>query len=364
MASAGGDLRHALQSMQFLAAGQARAASNAARPAKGAAKRKAEAAVGSSGGGAVASGCTVSSGGAAGGGGERDRFPDMFHALGSILHRPNKRLKMAAEAPRAEDGAAADGARHGAATEEPRCDAEGQGRPWTAVEGDGRGDAAKEQRDTQGATPPQAAQATEADGYGYGFDGRYYAGGAGAASKAGAALATKRDAPPPTEADASFAPEDVSRHPPATLPKPLTCMRTRSGRRARAPRRTSRRVPPPSIDEPPPSSPPYRARAVPSARMQARPSMVPCSHSQLPTLPSPLIHRCSTPRLLRRRAPPASSIRTTPTSSPMWVPPSRTRSPPFHGASTALPRRFHSPPTALTQPPSSTDAFCSRPFRP
>ena len=165
MANAAGDLRHALQSMQFLAAGQARGAGGGGtgggggkRPAAGA-KRAAPSAkppLKGSGAAAVAT---------AGIGGERDRFPDMFHALGSILHRPAKRLKMAAEAQQ-------------------------RGAVATFGEEPAGKETLQEQRDVQGTTPPDAND--------FGFGG----GGGGGRSDA-------PPPPPPPELEADFAPEDL-----------------------------------------------------------------------------------------------------------------------------------------------------------
>jgi len=94
MSNAGGDLRHALHSMQFLAMGRLRQ-TVVPGASRGSGKRPHSAS-----GAAVAgkSGDVIANGEAKGShaGAERDRFPDMFHALGSILHRPNKRLKMLA----------------------------------------------------------------------------------------------------------------------------------------------------------------------------------------------------------------------------------------------------------------------------
>ena len=92
--SANGDLRNALQSMQFVSAGLRRrtVAPSTSRAAKGT-KR----ALG--GGGGAADSRSAAQGAAllAACGSDRDRFPDMFHAIGSIIHRPAKRAKLLAE---------------------------------------------------------------------------------------------------------------------------------------------------------------------------------------------------------------------------------------------------------------------------
>ena len=108
--SSNGDLRHALHSLQFIATGQPRLAP-AGRGAGGGAAKKVSGkrvalpggkrapggAAGSAEGSSAAGGLLL--GGATGtAGGERDKFPDMFHAIGAILHRPSKRTKMLATA--------------------------------------------------------------------------------------------------------------------------------------------------------------------------------------------------------------------------------------------------------------------------
>ena len=96
MGSANGDLRHAIGAVQFAAVGMRRRGGAGARAPGadgGARKSKASASDARSAGAASAAREPLD-------GGQRDRFPDMFHALGSILHRPAKRQKLAAEALR------------------------------------------------------------------------------------------------------------------------------------------------------------------------------------------------------------------------------------------------------------------------
>ena len=92
VAQANGDLRNALHSMQFIAAGVSRRTGGVSKPAKDSTgprtgtKRALSAAQGP-GPSALVAAC----------GSDRDHFPDMFHAIGAIIHRPAKRAKRFAE---------------------------------------------------------------------------------------------------------------------------------------------------------------------------------------------------------------------------------------------------------------------------
>lgn len=95
VSAANGDLRNALHSMQFVATGLTRrvGAPSSSRTASRGAKRTLNGSSASSQPQSSAS----SAPSAAICGSDRDRFPDMFHAIGSIIHRPAKRAKLLAE---------------------------------------------------------------------------------------------------------------------------------------------------------------------------------------------------------------------------------------------------------------------------
>ena len=93
VATANGDMRHALNTLQFESLGMPRRAAPAPKKGKralgggGAASSRS---AGASRAAAAAQPATSSAGG------ERDKFPDMFHAIGSIITRPSKRVKLLA----------------------------------------------------------------------------------------------------------------------------------------------------------------------------------------------------------------------------------------------------------------------------
>jgi hypothetical protein len=107
VARANGDLRNAIHSLQFFGVGAAHtgrvtAAAGGTRSRSGA-KRKAPGSgtIGRSNS-AVAAGVAASAVREEGGDGgvfERDRFPDIFKTVGTIIHRPARRVKLLAEEP-------------------------------------------------------------------------------------------------------------------------------------------------------------------------------------------------------------------------------------------------------------------------
>jgi len=110
-----GDLRHALNKLQFLATGAARA-----KPSSAKGSSKAKAPKGAKGVAKGAPGAASLVGGSSDLQ-ERDRFRDVFHTIGKLLHAPAKRAKLIAErggAP-AGIGGAAGGAGAGGGTKEP-----------------------------------------------------------------------------------------------------------------------------------------------------------------------------------------------------------------------------------------------------
>lgn len=101
--SSGGDLRNAIHSLQLISTGLPRHTSKAKQPraskGAGAGKRPHGGAVAAAGSGDGHESRPSAPGASST---ERDRFPDMFHAIGSILHRPAKRAKLLASQPSTE----------------------------------------------------------------------------------------------------------------------------------------------------------------------------------------------------------------------------------------------------------------------
>ena len=104
--TANGDLRHALHALQFLAAGVPRRGGAAKPAAKKGGKRALGADKAAGAGGDGKGGAGAASSRAMPDAAERDKFPDMFRAIGSILHRPAKRVKLLAEEPNKQHSAA------------------------------------------------------------------------------------------------------------------------------------------------------------------------------------------------------------------------------------------------------------------
>ena len=101
VATANGDVRHALLALQFTATGTRRTLDRPADEKKGRAKggagKRSRSGAPVGGGGASGAGGAAAAGGDGAAGGERDTFHDLFHSLGKLLNRPGKRAKQRAE---------------------------------------------------------------------------------------------------------------------------------------------------------------------------------------------------------------------------------------------------------------------------